>query len=528
MSTDAKLTDRDRNQLERVGITSQEIARQLQILRRSPEMIVLERSCRVGDGILRFDEGQQGHYIELWEELRAQRRLAKFVPASGAASRMFRELTQLQQVPATAASASNSDLRESMERFWDSLEHLPFFPRLRSLLERRGDRIEDLIHRRDHAEILAALLDHEGLGYRHLPKGLIPFHLYAEEDRTATIEHLWEGVDYLARGGGRACLHLTVPEEYREPFERHIGESLPTVQREVGVEFEVDLSTQRPNTDTVAIDLEGRLFRQEDGSLLLRPAGHGALLGNLESLDADVVYVKNIDNVAYRRLHSTSVHWKRVLGGFFWELQTTIFDLLDKLRNGVEPKASLGRARSLVADKLCLDAPAEPLDADLDRQIACWIDWLDRPLRVCGVVENRGEPGGGPFWVRRKDGSRSGQIVEFAQLDPKDSEQTEIWRSSTHFNPVDLVCGLRDAANASYRLSEYVDPSTTIVARKSHHGRALKAMERPGLWNGAMAGWNTAFVEVPLTTFTPVKTVYDLLRPEHRPRDRSAQKGRPR
>ena len=265
------------------------------------------------------------------------------------------------------------------------------------------------------------------------------------------------------------------------------------------------------------MDTENQLVRRADDRILLRPAGHGALLRNLQSVDADIVFIKNIDNVAHQRLHPESVRWKRVLAGYFAEIQDQIFEVLSGLDQQPNAQETVETGLQLLRNSLAVEVPAEILDSDHQSRLQYVVERLDRPLRVCGMVKNEGEPGGGPFWLPESAGGSAGQIVEAAQIDHASPHQVEIWESSTHFNPVDLVCGLRDKHGLAYQLADFIDPTTSFVAQKSHAGQPIKALERPGLWNGSMARWNTAFVEVPLQTFTPVKTVFDLLRPEHQP-----------
>ena len=515
MSSSYSLSESDRRQLDAVGISLAEAERQLGILTSPSQRARLVRPCTPGDGILVLAEEHQEHLLEVWQRLPRERRLEKVVPASGAATRMFKELTRLQQHLNADRAEDLGDLRASAESFCQSIDRFAFYPALSAAMASRGQPFGEPLEIDDLRPVLDTLLEPTGLGYRTLPKGLIPFHGYPEDVRTAAEEHLWEGAGYLCDNGGTARLHYTVPVDFRSDFSTHLETATRPIEDELEISFEISLSTQSPSTDTLAVDVENRVFRVDDGTLLLRPAGHGALLRNLQDLDADVVYIKNIDNIAHRRLHPVSRRWKQILGGLFLELQSDVFELLDRLAQDTDPAPVLADAEQLAAASLAFLVPNAVRSMDLEERRSFWIERLDRPLRVCGVVENTAEPGGGPFWLETSDDATSGQIVESAQVDLSDPDQQQIWTSSTHFNPVDLVCGLTDREGRRYELDRFVDPSTTIVAQKSHGGRSLKAMERPGLWNGSMARWNTAFVEVPLATFTPVKTVFDLLRPEH-------------
>lgn len=508
MTDSHSLTALDRAQLSDLGIEPAEISRQLDLFNQPPPAVEIHAPCRVEEGISRIPEDRQPHYVERWLSFADQKSLAKFVPASGAATRMFRELTTLED------SCTLEKLRQGLG------STRPNFAFRQDLID--GLELDDAsLEGSDDTETLrdaaSYLLDEAGLGYRDLPKGLIPFHQYPSGARTALAEHLWEGTPYLAGSGNRSRFHFTVTADHEQSFREHIEKDRVPLKQELGIEIEVEFSNQSPATNTIAVDPANRPFRQEDGSLLLRPAGHGALLENLQLVDADVAIVKNIDNVSHQRLHGLAIRWKQILIGYFAELQETAFSLLSNLEDRPASAQVVSDALAFLQSRFALRAPQSLAEADLETQHLFVSRTLNRPIRVCGVVENIGEPGGGPFWIAEADGSSSGQIIEGAQIDTGSTTQTELWNSSTHFNPVDLVCGLKDYRGKPYRLADFVDPAKAFVAEKSYQGRPLKALERPGLWNGSMDRWNTAFVEVPIATFTPVKTVFDLLRPEHQP-----------
>lgn len=437
-----------------LGLSEKEVRRQLALFESPPPPVRLDRPATVGDGIVRLDEERQTALVAVFDSAMRRGVATKMVPASGAASRMFHGLDD----------PAGEDVRRLLAR----LDEFPFAEALAEAAHRAGHDLRVP----DPRAVLDLLLDERGLGYATLPKGVIPFHRYPDHRgvRTAFEEHLVEAAGYTRDAEGRCRLHFTVPPENEARFEELLATRGRELEARLGVRFEVGFSHQEHATDTIAVTPDNELFRQDDGSLLFRPGGHGALIENLDALGragADLVFVKNIDNVVPDDRKPTGIHWKKVLGG-----------LLLELRGGETPP--------------------------------------DRPLRVCGMVRNQGEPGGGPFWVRSEDGELSLQIVELSQIDTRDSEQREIVARATHFNPVDLVCALRDPRGEPWDLHRFIDENTVFIAEKSHQGRPLKALERPGLWNGAMAGWNTVFVEVPLETFAPVKTVFDLLRPEHR------------
>ena len=499
-------TEADLRQMAELGITPEEAARQVELFRNPPAPTRVLRPCTQGDGIRVIFESDQERLLGYWEEAARQGRIGKMVPASGAASRMFKSLLEdLHESPAEPSA----DVRT----FIDNLSRFAFFddlPEAARQAAREGE---------NRRAVLEHLLTAQGLGYADLPKGLLKFHRDAGgEVRTPFEEHLVEAAEIVRDAEGRCRLHFTVSPDHEPEFRRLLAEVGPRYESRYGVRFDVTFSQQSRSTDTVAVDLENRPFRLEDGTLLFRPGGHGALIENLHGLAVqgwDVVLLKNIDNVVPDSRKETGLLWKKLLAGALLALQTRMFGYLERLEDGpsVTPEL-LEEVEKFMTDALVRPVPAEmSLKAEDLRQYFLRI--LDRPLRVCGVVRNQGEPGGGPFWVETLDGDVSLQIVEASQLDPRDGDQQRILRESTHFNPVDLACALRDRHGCPYDLQRYIDPATVFISRKSHEGRPLKALERPGLWNGAMAGWNTVFLEVPDTTFAPVKTVLDLLRPEH-------------
>jgi hypothetical protein len=529
----AALTAEDRAQLAARGIDEAEADRQLELLREHAgaggrrSAFRLLRPCTVGDGIRRLPEVEQEALRAAWRRAAADGGAAKLVPASGAATRMFATLQALlDEDPFPTASelqrraAGGDDAARDLERLWRELPRFPFFDELAAVCAARGTPLSELRERRDGQRLLRLLLTERGLGLAAMPKGLLPFHRYASGSRTAVEEHLWEGAWYLTYGGRRCRFHFTVAEETREAFARESADAAERVRRGHGLEAEVGFSTQHPDTDTLAVDEEGQPFRDDDGALLLRPGGHGALLRNLQAIDARWVLLKNIDNVRPDAGQALAAQWQEVIGGLLVTLEERAHALLRRLRSSAD-EAALGElldeAARFLADELQVPSAAGWGERPRREQRRLVEDRLARPLRVAGVVENRGEPGGGPFWVMRPDGEVSPQIVERSEVADDDATQQEAFGGSTHFNPVQLAVAFHDTDGQPLDLSRYVDPRAVFFARKTHGGRPLLALERPGLWNGAMAGWNTVFVEVPAETFAPVKTLFDLLRPEHQP-----------
>ncbi len=406
---------------------------------------------------------------------------------------------------AGAGDAASADAT----RFWRHRREFPFHDELVGTVERRGGDPEDF------NDCLAALLAPDGLGYGELPKALVRFHHSSDGPRTPFEEQILEAAAYATDAHGVCRLHFTITPCH-EPASQRLAERARAELAPAGTRLEIEFSHQDPATDTIAVDLANRPFRQADGSLLFRPGGHGALLRNLSDVQGDVVFVKNIDNVVPERRRPLSVRWKKLLGGLLLDLQRRSFDFQERLESAEAPPEDLAAALAFAEEELGYRMPA-PLRAGApERRRQALLALLDRPLRVCGVVANQGQPGGGPFWVEGPRGDER-QIVEAAQVDPDSDSQREIWSTATHFNPVDIVCGLRDRLGRPYDLRHWVDRRAILLSTKFGGGRRLKALEHPGLWNGGMARWNTVFVEVPAETFAPVKTVLDLLRPEHRP-----------
>ncbi len=500
------LTGEDRAELERRGLDEAAMLRQLALCHNPPTALELVRPATEGDGIVVLDEERDEELLELHAEAAAAGRFSKFVPASGAASRMFSALVAARRGE-SADDAAEAAERFFVSRFFDKRKELPFRDQLDTLLRERGTSLE----KTGSAALLAAALDAGGLGLAHLPKGLVPFHYYGGAyARTPFEEHMVEAAGHVRAGNGLCQLHLTVLEAHEDPFRSYLKEVAPRLEAELDVRFEVGFSFQAPSTDTVTADPDGGPFRGGDGKLVFRPGGHGSLIENLGQLaeaGADLVYVKNIDNVVPDDRRDVVVLWKKLLGGYLCLLERQLVEIEERATAG--DADWLEDARSFLVESFAMTAERVPEDEAGIREL------LSRPLRVCGMVPAMGETGGGPFWVRNARSEESLQIVETSQVDRSRKDQTAILGQATHFNPVDLVCRLRDSQGQPYDLKRFVDPDAVFVARKTHEGRPVLGLEHPGLWNGAMSRWLTAFVEVPAATFAPVKTILDLLRPEH-------------
>ena len=473
------------------GLTEAAVEEQLEHFRRGFPYSEIVRPAVAGDGVVCLDEAALRRLEARYEAASRTERIVKFVPASGAATRMFKGLYEF--LSSGREDGATAEVLASLDCF-------AFGARLRSILPAGASA----------RQTVEAIVGEPGLGYGSLSKALILFHAYADAPRTALEEHLVEGAAY-ACSDGEVNIHFTVSPEHRAGFEALLEEVLPRYAARYGVRYRIGMSEQKPSTDTVAVNPDNTLFRQADGSLLFRPAGHGALIENLNELQADIVFVKNIDNVTTDARRGDTIRYKRALAGLLVELREELFALLRRADAGDTTEAWAAQAERFLRERLSLVLPASVAAAD---RVAWLRRMLDRPLRVCGMVRNEGEPGGGPFFVRDADGTESLQIVESSQIAPQDRP---IMARAAYFNPVDLVCSLRDHRGGRYDLTRYVDPRTGFISEKSKDGRPLRALERPGLWNGAMAHWNTVFVEVPVTTFSPVKVVNDLLRPAHQP-----------
>ena len=474
-------TEQDLQQIADHGLTPARVETQLENFRRGFPWLNVVRAASPGDGIAVLDDAQAEAAVARYEKAAAGLGIVKFVPASGAATRMFKELFEF---------VNEGKRGKGIDTLLSNLDKFAFAPELKEVLPEGAD---------DRATVNAIV--NEGLNYGHKPKGLVTFHAYPEGARKAVEEHLVEGASY-ASSNGVARIHFTVSPEHMEGFRTLLAEKVPVYEKRFGIRYDISFSVQKPATDTIAVNPDNTPFRQDDGRLLFRPAGHGALIENLNEIDADIIFIKNIDNVTTDARRGDTIRYKKVLAGLLLELQEQAFAHLRALEAGT---ADLAEVAAFVEQRLCVKLPAA-YDAALLRAV------LDRPIRVCGMVRNEGEPGGGPFWVGNPDGTESLQIAESSQIGPDDMP---LMKSATHFNPVDLVCGVKTSKGGKFDLRQYTDPSTGFISSKSSGGRELRAQELPGLWNGAMARWNTLFVDVPITTFSPVKVVQDLLRPQH-------------
>ena len=497
------LSEKDLQQIAQRGISQEQIETQLKEFETGFPFLRLEAAAAVGNGILAPSADERQSYVKAWEDYKAEgHRVVKFVPASGAASRMFKNMFAFvdadYDVPTT----------DFEKKYFNDIEKFAFYEALNQVcIENEGKDIKTLMAEGNYKAVAANMLKKEGLNYGQLPKGMLLFHKYAEGARTPMEEHLVEGAFYAA-SNGEAHVHFTVSHDHLEFFKQKVAEKADGFAKKYGIKYDITFSEQKPSTDTVAANPDNTPFREADGSLLFRPGGHGALIENLNEIETDVIFVKNIDNVVPDRLKPETVEWKQVIAGVLVTLQKKAFEYLRQLDSN-PTDAQIAEIAQFVEKCLCTNPKNNKVDAAYLRSK------LNRPMRVCGVVKNVGEPGGGPFLTYNQDGTVSLQILESSQIDTNNAEYMKMFTQGTHFNPVDLVCAVKDYQGKPFNLPDFVDKTTGFISSKSKSGKELKALELPGLWNGAMSNWSTVFVEVPLGTFNPVKTVNDLLREQH-------------
>ena len=514
------LTSEDLKQIESRGVQPSAVIQQLKNYQQGFPRVQLVAAATTRKGIVQMTEKRMNDNIRLYQEYVNTHKVIKFVPASGAASRMFKHLFEFRN----NYRGTNEDQLEmlkdkgpdSVYYFFEHIEEFPFIEELISDLEKRGYDLETVLKESRYERILTSLLTEKGLNYSQLPKALIPFHRYKDQTRTSFMEHLIEAAMYGVSAGNRCYVHFTILQEHIKPMQKHLEKIRKDIEESFHTNLVVEFSIQDPATDMMAVDQDNQPVRDEKGEMLFRPGGHGSLIRNLENLDADLIIIKNIDNIATDRQKEGTVLYKQALAGKLIFLQDQVFSYLRGLDNPTLPSSKVvDQIWSFMERKLQVVPPEGSNRWKKEEKIEYLLAKLNRPIRVCGMVENEGEPGGGPFWVMEGDGTMSLQIIEAAQIDRTIPEQEEIVQASTHFNPVDIVCSTMNYKGVKFELSNYIDYNTGIISSKSIDGNEIKAQELPGLWNGSMADWITVFVEVPLATFTPVKTVNDLLRIEH-------------
>lgn len=514
-------SNKDLSQIKEKGIKPEEVEQQIAIFKRGNVVVNIREAATLRNGISSFSEEEKFQLIDLYDSRKDDLDILKFVPASGAATRMFKAFYNLLQEydPDRESVEEYIDRKNNskLEVFFGRLPSLPFYNDVVAKARENNPHFDDLSEDEQQVLLVRTMLTPGGLDLGDMPKGLVPFHKYEDHLATAFEEHLVESVDYLV-SNGQVKVHFTVAQEHLKKFEEEYEQIKERLQKDTGVEFEVSYSFQDPKTDTIAVDSNNEPFRDEEGKLFFRPGGHGALIDNLNDRNEDLVFLKNIDNVVTPRHRKVVAENKKMLAGKLLELQEKTFNYLRKLEEGDVPDEELDQMITFLQKELNSGLSIDFEDLERPEILSALKRKFNRPIRVCGMVKNEGEPGGGPFWVTHQTGEISLQIVESSQIDHDNYQQSKIASEATHFNPVDIVCGLKNHKGKSFDLHQYVDQSTSFIANKTKDGKELKALELPGLWNGAMADWTTIFVEVPVETFNPVKTVADLLKPTHQVR----------
>lgn len=495
----------DIRQIQTSGIDLAGIEDQLAIYQGGANYFKLNRPCFINDGVVSFSPAEQKKLIDLYENEGGFYKVIKFVPASGAASRMFTDWF-------SAVEKKGFGSKEIDQKFFRNLKKYPFF----SLIAKDKSSSE-LLKKKDIPSLLKFILGKEGLNYGNLPKALIPFHRYPDGKlRTALEEHLAEAAEYILGADNAGYVHFTISTEHKEEISKCLDEIIKRYKDVSQINYSITLSFQSTSTNTIAVDEENLPLRNEKGELVFRPGGHGALLANLNNLDADLIFVKNIDNVVPQVLSEKIIPFRKMLGGMALKTQKETFSLLRSLESDKQNDSDIDKIIAYFNQTLNIVFPSNFKQQSKVKKVQTIFDLLNRPLRICGVVKNNGEPGGGPFWVDEKDGMQTLQIVESAHVDKNNTEQSAIWSESQFFNPVDMVCCIKNYKGEKFVLDDFVDKKACLITIKNEKGIKFKALEMPGLWNGSMAHWNTIFVELPLKVFNPVKNVSDLLRREHR------------
>jgi hypothetical protein len=508
-------TNQDILQIETNGLNTEKVNAQIKLFINGIPPINLKAAATINNGILCFNEHDKKELVDYYESQKKTNSIIKFVPSSGAASRMFKFLfkfiSEYDPKKETLNSYINKNNMPEMTLFLFGKEKLPFYSFVKNLLPKY---YKGLSESEKVITFAKTLLDDTKLNFGEMPKGLLPFHQYKNEVATAFQEHLFEAALYAAVNN-KAKLHFTISEKHQNKFEQELNRIQEHVSEKTNCKFDITFSFQKKKTNTIAVTPENNIFRENDQSLLFRPSGHGALIENLNEINDDIIFIKNIDNVVAKNLSETVAENKKMLGGLLLKIQNETYKHQELLENSLISEEEIIAIANFLINTLNVVINPEFEKYSRKYQIQYLTEKLNRPIRVCGMVKNEGEPGGGPFWVKSESGATSLQIVESAQIDLTDKTQKNILNNATHFNPVDLVCSVKNFKGEKYNLLKFVDPNTGFISSKTKLGKDLKALEVPGLWNGAMANWNTVFVEVPLKTFNPVKTVNDLLKPAH-------------
>lgn len=511
-------TEHDLQQFKARGISAEEVSKQYDLLLKGLQPVKLVAPATTERGIMTTTEQTRKYYITLYEDYYRDREIVKFVPASGAATRMFKDMFACYKLMHQNPDQQEDILQQfsQVKEVINRISEFAFHHQLENIFKTHQKSLTGLIKNKQYLDVLHHILYVDGLNYGFLPKALILFHDYNDYQRTAFEEHLVEGALYATNENGLVHIHFTISPEHHEAFHKHMNEVLPIYEQKFGLRFQISFSYQHPSTDAISIDQNNQIVRDSDGNIIFRPGGHGALLKNLNEIQADLIFIKNIDNVVTDQHKALIIEFKKVLAGILIEKEISINGNLTILMDEHCSEDDMKEIAEFVRDDMLVSLPPDFDEFPTDKKRRVLINKLNRPIRICGMVKNQGEPGGGPFFVEDAKGIVSLQIVESAQINMNDPQQKAIFEQSTHFNPVDIVANTTDYLNRKFNLFEFVDPNTCIITEKSIEGKPIRVYEHPGLWNGSMAGWITYFVEVPLETFAPVKTINDLLKPLHK------------
>jgi hypothetical protein len=505
----------DLNQMKQMDINPLVAEKQIEFFKNGFPFVQLERPAIDKDGIKVFSENEIAELTKLYDHNSEKENIVKFVPASGAATRMFKDLFSFMDDWTGSVDIENDKKFSMVLEFFENLPQFAFYNELSEVLKKEYNLdIEEEFKQDNYISIISALLTQKGLNYSNLPKALLSFHSYNNEIRTSLEEHIAEGAMYSVSSNKNVNIHFTVTPEHLILFKKRVSLIQGKYEKLYNVIFNISYSIQKSSTDTIAVKLNNEPFRSNDNKLLFRPGGHGALIENLNEINASIIFIKNIDNVVPDHLKNETVIYKKAIGGLLIKVRNQVFDFLKRINKGENSESFVKEICDFYKKYFFVEIQISTNKSKIIDELKAI---LNRPIRICGMVKNLGEPGGGPFWVKDANSGASLQIIESSQIDYSNDIQLNIFKKASHFNPVDLVCSVKDFERKKFNLTEFIDPNTGFISKKSKDGMDLKALELPGLWNGAMAYWNTIFVEVPIITFNPVKTVNDLLRKEHQP-----------
>ncbi len=501
------------------GISFETILKQLKNFEKGIAKSNLIRPATINDGILSLSEDQFQQKALFFDEQKDKFKIKKFVPASGAATRMYKFLTAFVNDFDIKKETINAYINRKNDKelaiFIVGMEKFPFFETVDKKLREIYPDFETLERDYKNYYFIKLLLSPDYFNSANKPKAVLPFHLYKTHIANPIEEHFNECVHY-ASSKNVSNLHFTVSEIHQELFEKAVREVKEKIEKHSGITINIGYSYQNRSTDSITIDAENKLVKDKNGDLIFRPGGHGALIENLNNLDSDLIFIKNIDNVIQNHIDKITLY-KKALAGVLIEVQQKVFECLDSIDRHEIKEEQLEDILVFAKEKLNIKMSDDFNKFTFENKINKIKEILNRPIRVCGMVKNEGEPGGGPFWVMNDQGNASLQIVETSQVDLANKKQLAILTESTHFNPVDLVCSIKNYKSENFNLLNFVDQNAGFIVEKSVEGKTVRSYELPGLWNGSMANWLTVFVAVPLITFNPVKTVNDLLKAAHQP-----------